>query len=150
MDARKFDHDEPIGDHLERWQFSQSAGAALRHQSQQERAPRLRFLIRSAMREAAYAYDAIGVGCAVLQEWKGGWIGGLYAHGSFKYREADIFAGVVRDDTEWRVELSLTNRLLTFRGFAPRLTLGAVDRDSNIGLYAFDRRYVRIGVTREF
>ena len=44
----------------------------------------------------------------------------------------------------------LTNRKLVFRGAAPTLTLGYVDRGSNIELYAFNRTYVRVGITKEF
>ena len=42
------------------------------------------------------------------------------------------------------------NRRLQYRGFMPRITVGQVEHDSNIPIYAFNRTYVRLGVVKEF
>jgi len=62
----------------------------------------------------------------------------------------DPFFGVVRADSDSRAEISVTNRYLAYKGFAPRLTLGIDERRSNIEIYSFRRTYVRIGVVTEF
>lgn len=148
LDTREFDYVDYT--YLSGWQFAQNVELRYAISTDRSVRPSL-FFIQHDADEAPYAYDAIGMGLRYIQEWKGGWIAGLYAqYGASKYRDADILAGVTRHDVEWRAELTLTNRLLTLRGFAPRLALGAVERTSNIDLYTFDRRYVRVGFTREF
>jgi Surface lipoprotein assembly modifier len=57
---------------------------------------------------------------------------------------------VVRVDSDNRAEVSVTNRYLSYKGFAPRLTVGTDHRRSNIELYSFRRTYVRVGVVTEF
>jgi len=148
LDAREFDY-EDYG-YLTGWQYSQNLELRYAISTDKSIRPGL-FFIQHDAREAPYAYDAMGLTLRYTQEWRGGWIAGLYGqYGVFRYRGDDVLLGVAREDDEWRVELSLTNRALVIKGFAPRLTLGAVERDSTIDLYAFDRRYVRLGFTREF
>jgi tetratricopeptide (TPR) repeat protein len=107
--------------------------------------------IRGDAAEAPYAFEGPAVFARFVQEWRGGWIGTAFARYShLRFDAADPFFAVARDDEEWRAELSLMNRKLQYRGFAPRLTLGWVDHASNIPIYAFERAYVRMGVTREF
>ena len=148
LDAREFNYEDYR--YLTGWQYSQNLELRYALSTDKSIRPGL-FFIQHDAQEAPYAYDAMGITVRYTQEWRGGWIAGLYAqYGVFRYRGDDVLLGVARDDDEWRVELSLTNRALVIKGFAPRLTLGAVERDSTIDLYAFDRRYVRLGFTREF
>ena len=148
LDAREFAYDDYT--YLTGWQFSQSV--ELRYAISTDKSVRPGFfLVQRDAEEDPYAYDGAGVSLRYVQEWRGGWIASLSGqYARYRYRAADLLAGIRRDDDEWRVELTLANRLLTFKGFAPRLTLSAAERDSDIELYAYDRRYVRVGFTREF
>ena len=148
VDARQLDYyDYPF---LDGWQYIESAELRYALTPQQS----LRgggLLIQSIASDEAFSFDGYGLNARYVQEWSGGWISsvsGQYAR--YRYRAADPFFGDRRDDTEWRTELMLTNRKLVFRGAAPTLTLGYVDRGSNIELYAFNRTYVRVGITKEF
>ncbi|MCC7548730.1 MAG: DUF560 domain-containing protein [Burkholderiales bacterium] len=148
LDAREFSYDDYT--YLTGWQYSQSVELRYAISPHRSIRPGVFFVQRDA-EEDPYAYDAVGISVRYVQEWRGGWIGSLFGqYASYRYRAADLLAGIRRDEDEWRVELTLANRLLTFKGFAPRLTLGAAERDSSIDLYAYDRRYVRVGFTREF
>jgi len=148
LDAREFNYDDYR--YLTGWQYSQSVELRYAISPDKSVRPGVFLLQRDAV-EDPYAYDAAGASVRYIQEWRGGWIASLYGqYAAFRYRAEDILAGIEREDEEWRIELSLTNRLLTFKGFAPRLTFGLAERDSNIDLYAYERRYVRAGITREF
>ena len=148
LDAREFTYDDY--EYLTGWQTSQSVELRYAISTDKSVRPGL-FLVQRDAAEDPYAYDGAGLSLRYVQEWRGGWIASLYGqYASYRYRAADLLAGIRRNDDEWRVELTLANRLLTFKGFAPRLTLGAAERDSDIDLYAYDRRYVRVGFTREF
>ena len=107
--------------------------------------------IRDLAQENPYAYTGYGVNVRYTHELKGGWIGSLFYQFSwYQFDGVDPFFGVVRQDIDNRAEFSVTNRYLSYKSFAPRLTLGADDRKSNIDLYSFRRFYVRIGVVTEF
>jgi tetratricopeptide (TPR) repeat protein len=108
-------------------------------------------LVQSNAEEDAFAFDGYAVNARYIREWRGGWISSIFGQfAAYRYRAIDPFFDNQRDDHEWRVELMLTNRKLMYRGLAPTFTLGYVERDSNIELYAFERTYVRVGVTKEF
>jgi len=108
-------------------------------------------LIRDDAAEAPYAFQGPAAHLRYVQEWRGGWIGSLFVRYSrLDFDAQDPFFGVTRSDTELRYEVSGTNRRLQYRGFAPRITLGRVEHHSNIPIYAFNRGYVRLGVTKEF
>jgi outer membrane protein len=107
--------------------------------------------IRDDAAEAPYAFQGPAAQLRYVQEWSGGWIGALFVrYSQFRFDAPDPFFGVTRDDTEQRYEISVTSRRLQYRGFAPRFTLGWVEHQSNIPIYAFNRGYVRLGVTKEF
>jgi hypothetical protein len=107
--------------------------------------------IRDLAAESPYAYVGYGINVRYTHEVKGGWIGSLfYQYSWYGFEGVDPFFGVVRADTDNRVELSVTNRYLAYKRFAPRLTVGFDDRKSNIDIYSFRRTYVRIGVVTEF
>jgi tetratricopeptide (TPR) repeat protein len=107
--------------------------------------------VNSIAQEDAYSYNGAAGSVRYVREWKGGWIGSLsYQYGQQEYDEADPFFGVERDDRESRAELGITNRLLSYRSVAPRLTIGTTERKSNIDLYSYRRTFVRVGLVTEF
>ncbi len=108
-------------------------------------------LIRDDAAESAYAYQGPAVHLRYVQEWRGGWIGSLFArYSQLDFDGPDPFFGITRVDRELRYELAVMNRRLQYRGFMPRITVGQVEHDSNIPIYAFNRTYVRLGVLKEF
>ena len=107
--------------------------------------------IRGLAAEDPYAFVGYGINVRYTHEVKGGWIGSLfYQYSWYGFDGVDPFFGVVRADSDNRVEISVTNRYLAYKSFAPRLTVGMDDRRSNIDIYSFRRTYVRIGVVTEF
>jgi tetratricopeptide (TPR) repeat protein len=107
--------------------------------------------IRGLAAEDPYGFVGYGINVRYTHEFKGGWIGSLfYQYSWYGFQGVDPFFGAVRVDSDNRGELSVTNRYLSYRGFAPRLTVGMDERRSNIELYSFRRTYVRVGVVTEF
>jgi hypothetical protein len=107
--------------------------------------------IRGLAAESPYAFVGYGVNVRYSHELRRGWVGSLFYHySSYGFDGADPFFGVVRADNYTRGELSVINRYLSYKRFAPRLTVGTEERRSNIELYSFRRTYVRVGVVTEF
>jgi tetratricopeptide (TPR) repeat protein len=107
--------------------------------------------VNATAEEDAYAYYGTASSVRYVREWTGGWIGSFsYQFGRQEYDEADPFFGVARLDQESRGEISVANRLLSYRSLSPRLTLGTSERRSNIDLYSYRRTYVRVGLITEF
>ncbi len=107
--------------------------------------------IRGLAAEDPYAFTGYGVNVRYTHELKGGWIGSVaYQYSWYGFDGVDPFFGVVRVDSDNRAEISVTNRYLAYKRFAPRLTVGWDERKSNIEIYSFRRTYVRIGVVTEF
>ena len=107
--------------------------------------------IRGLAAEDPYAFTGYGINVRYTHELKGGWIGSVfYQYSWYGFDGVDPFFGVVRVDSDNRAEISVTNRYLAYKGFAPRLTVGIDERRSNIEIYTFSRTYVRIGVVTEF
>jgi len=108
-------------------------------------------LIRGLAAEDPYAFTGYGINVRYTHELKGGWIGSIfYQYSWYGFDGVDPFFSVVRVDSDNRAEISVTNRYLAYKGFAPRLTVGIDERKSNIEIYTFSRIYVRIGVVTEF
>jgi len=107
--------------------------------------------VRGLAAEDPYAYTGYGINVRYTHELKGGWIGSVfYQYSWYGFDGVDPFFGAVRVDNDNRFELSITNRYLSYKGFAPRLTVGSDDRRSNLELYSYRRTYVRVGVVTEF
>lgn len=107
--------------------------------------------IRGLAAENPYAFNGYALNARYVQELKGGWIGGVfYQYSWYGFDAVDPFFGAVRTDSGNLVEISVTNRYLAYKRFAPRLTVGTDERRSNIDLYSYRRTYVRIGVVTEF
>ena len=84
-------------------------------------------------------------------EWPGGWITGLRVHSAkVQFEQRDPLFDVLRRDTERGVEFDVINRRWSWQGFTPQLVYGVKRHDSNLELYSFDRRYVRLGVSKQF
>ncbi len=101
-------------------------------------------------RDAHNTYTNPSVYLSYAREWTG-MAGSLrYQYGEYAYRGADpVFAGV-RHDTEQKLELDLISRKLNLHGFYPHLTVGVIRHPSDIAFYEFSRRYLRVGVSKEF
>jgi len=107
--------------------------------------------IRGLAAQDPYTYTGYGINVRYTHELKGGWIGSVfYQYSWYGFDGVDPLFGVVRVDNDNRAEISMTNRYLAYKGFAPRLTVGIDERRSNIEIYTFSRIYVRIGVWTEF
>ena len=107
--------------------------------------------IRGLAAENPYAFGGYAINARYIHELKGGWIGSLFYQYYWNgFDGVDPFFSVVRTDSDNLVEISVTNRYLAYKRFAPRLTVGTDERRSNIDLYSYRRTYVRIGVVTEF
>jgi hypothetical protein len=107
--------------------------------------------VRDSAVERAYAFSGNSASVRYVQEWTRGWIGSVfYQYTTYDFDAVDPFFGVVRADRETRAELGIANRYLSYKGLAPRITLGTQTRKSNLDLYSFNSAYVRVGVVTEF
>lgn len=148
LDARQFDYQGYPS--LNGWQYAQSVELRWAPSTSAMLAPNLFFIQRDA-RDPASAFDAIGLGLRYGQEWPGGWLTQLTANYSkFDYGGVDNLLLKVRKEDEWRAEFSIAHRQFRLRGFVPRITFGYVDHRSNLDFYAFDRFYLRVGVTKDY
>jgi tetratricopeptide (TPR) repeat protein len=96
-------------------------------------------------------YDGLEGRLSYLTEPGRGFIvEGRVSIGRLDFDAASFLFGEARHDTFQRVELRFTNRRLAIAGFAPRLQLGYWRNDSNLELFAFERWYAEVGVTRDF
>jgi hypothetical protein len=148
LDARELDYERyPF---LDGWQYVESL--ELRYALTPRQALRGGgYLVQGNAEADPFAFDGFGLNARYIQEWRGGWISSVLAqYARYAYNGMDPFFGEERDDKEVRTELTLSNRRLMWRGLLPALTLGYVNRDSNIEIYAFDRTYLRAGITKEF
>lgn len=60
------------------------------------------------------------------------------------------FFGVVRRDRVWQAQASVLNRKIDWWGFTPRAAYTFTSTSSSIGLFAYDRQRVEMGLTRNF
>ena len=103
------------------------------------------------MDDALYAYRSPVASVRYVKEWPGGWITGLRVHSAkVQFEQRDPLFDVLRRDTERGVEFDVINRRWSWQGFTPQLVYGVKRHDSNLELYSFDRRYVRLGVSKQF
>ena len=101
--------------------------------------------------ESIYSFDQPFLSLRYVYEWPYGWITGAnFRLSHIKYKDDDPFFRETRREREVRVEADVLNRRLSVWRFSPRLTVGHVDRDSNIDFFSWKRTYVRLGMTAEF
>jgi hypothetical protein len=148
LDAKQLDY--PDFPFLEGWQHTVSADLRRVLDPRSSLSGGAAYTLGSAD-ERAYSFERPAVNLRYVREWKGGWISSLawqYAH--YRFGGDDPFFGAVRTDRENLAELGIMNRYLAYKRFAPRLTLGYAQRQSNIELYSYDRVYLRVGLMTEF
>jgi tetratricopeptide (TPR) repeat protein len=68
----------------------------------------------------------------------------------YVYDEPSSLFGADRRDRLVQLDLVITARDWSFRGFAPTLTLSSARNDSTISLYSYTRRFAGIGLTRQY
>jgi hypothetical protein len=140
----------PDFSYLDGWQFTGAVEMRYALSLTQSMRAGIGFYRRVA-EELPYSFTGPLGSIRYSQEWSGGWLAsGLLQYGSYDYGGNDPFFGLSRFDREWRWELSIANRRLALRGMLPRVTVGAVDHQSNIPLYEFSRTYIRLGISKEF
>lgn len=151
LDARELRYTNQSNNRfLSGWQHAQSFELRWAPTTSSMIVPNFFFIERDA-RDRGNAFNAFGLGMRYGQEWPGGWLTQLSAqYSKFDYRDVDGSFAKVRDDEEWRAELSIAHRQFSLFGFAPRMALGYIDHRSNIPFYSFDRFFVRVGVTKDY
>jgi tetratricopeptide (TPR) repeat protein len=106
---------------------------------------------RRKAEDPANAYDGLEARLSYLAEPGRGFIvEGRLTLGRLDFDAASFLFGEARHDSFQRVELWFTNRRLAIAGFAPRAQLGYWRNDSSLELFAFERWYAEVGVTRDF
>jgi hypothetical protein len=68
----------------------------------------------------------------------------------YSYYEPQPLFNEDRRDRLVRLDLALTARDWNLYGFAPRLSVSTARNSSTISLFSYTRRFVGVGVTREF
>ena len=107
-------------------------------------------VVRRAER-ASLSYNEATLGIGGYRELPFGFTAGLRTEMSWRdYRGKDRLFGVVRRDRTPRFSLTLGNRLVTLRGFYPRVTVTYTRRNSTLGLREFDGTRFNFDVTRRF
>ena len=101
--------------------------------------------------DKSIAYNRTGFLINNIRDISNGWIVGLDAKlNNKRYESLDPFFGLVRDDKEKTVEISIVNTQYEMYGLSPRLVIGKTNNESNISLYEFDRTYSKVEFTKEF
>ncbi len=97
------------------------------------------------------AYEEAGFRVGGRYAFNGGITMGLQAWVAHRRHDAaQSFFPDPRDDMRWGGKASFTHRDLSWRGFAPQVSLTYEQRSSNIELYDYDNIGLSIGVTRNF
>jgi outer membrane protein len=106
---------------------------------------------RNLARDAPYSYRAVGGVLGYSKELPARFnVQAQVSAYRYVYDEpAPLFRADRRDDL-LQLDLGVTARDWSVQGFAPTLTLSAGRNDSTIPLYSYKRRFIGIGLTREF
>jgi tetratricopeptide (TPR) repeat protein len=106
---------------------------------------------RTSAADPVYSFRSVELRFGVRTELPLGLIlGARFASAESKYDAEDLLFQASRRDRQRRVELEVGLRALSFRGVAPVLFWSRIRNDSNIALYAWDRRVAGIGLTTRF
>ena len=107
--------------------------------------------IRQHAQQKSAEYHAYGVRLEAQTELPRSFTVGIHWESfRFRYDAPDPIFGADRHDRRSLIELSLLRRDLHWLGFSPRLTVGYNRGTSTLPLYEFDRKYLRIAITRQF
>jgi hypothetical protein len=106
---------------------------------------------RNLAHDAAFSYQTVGGVLGYSKE--------LPAHFNvqaqvsayrYNYDQPQPLFGAERRDDFLQVDVGITARDWSFQGIAPTLMLSAGRNQSSIPLYTYERRFVGVGLTREF
>lgn len=100
--------------------------------------------------DAYNTYTSPSVYLSYTREWAGLVSNLRLQQSETNYQGADTLFGIVRHDSEQKVDLDLISRNLNLHGLYPHLTVCAIRHQSDVSLYDFSRRYIRVGVSKEF
>lgn len=97
------------------------------------------------------AYREVGMQLGGRYAIKGGVLIGLQAWAAYRQHDDEqSFFPDAREEIRWGSTATISNRDISWNGFAPELRLTYETRSSNIDLYDYDNVRLSIGVTRDF
>jgi hypothetical protein len=100
---------------------------------------------------AAYSYDAMEATLAYSKELPSRFnVEVRLTANRFSYDQPPPLFGTPREDELVQIDLDVTARDWSFYGFAPKVLMSVGHNHSTIPLYSYDRRFLGIGITREF
>ena len=106
---------------------------------------------RNLAREAPYSYSAIEGSVGYSKELPARFnVQVQLTANRYSYDEPQPLFNEEREDRLLRLDVSLTARDWNLYGFAPRLSVSTARNSSTIPLFSYTRRFVGVGVTREF
>ena len=107
---------------------------------------------REALDSDAYSWREFIVGLSVGQELPGGFV--VTAGPSFRRREygapLPVYGPDARRDETLAGRITVSNRRFDLFGFMPQVTVRHEVRESNLGLYDYERSVAELGVVRTF
>jgi outer membrane protein len=106
---------------------------------------------RNLAREAPYSYSAVEGSVGYSKELPARFnVQVQLTANRYSYYEPQPLINEDRTDRLVRLDLALTARDWNLYGFAPRLSVSTARNSSTIPLFSYTRRFVGVGVTREF
>lgn len=106
---------------------------------------------RNIARESPYSYRALEATLGYSKELPARFnLEARLTASRFRYDAPVPLFGLERRDRMEGIEVDVTARDWSMAGFAPKLVLSASRNASNVPLYGYQRRFVGVGVTREF
>jgi tetratricopeptide (TPR) repeat protein len=106
---------------------------------------------RQQARDPAYAFVSTGLALGYLREFPKGFSASIEPSVAHTVYDRPLAAfGAARVDTTAQVTLSLLNRRIHFKGFAPRLSFTVEDNRSSLPIYSYSRRRMELSLTRQF
>ena len=107
---------------------------------------------REALDSDAYSWREFIVGLSVAHELPRGFV--VTAGPSYRWREygapLPIYGPDARRDETLAGRITVSNRHIDLFGFMPEVTVRHEVRDSNLGLYEYERSVAELGVVRSF
>ena len=106
---------------------------------------------RNLAHDAPYSYRAVGALLGYSKELPARFNVQVQVSAyRYSYDEPQPLFGADRTDDLLQLDLGITARDWSYQGFAPTLMLSAGRNDSSIPLYSYKRRFIGVGLTREF
>ena len=99
----------------------------------------------------AYSYDAMEATLGYSKELPSRFnVEARLTANRFSYDQPAPLFGTLREDELVQIDLDVTARDWSFHGFAPKVLMSVGHNHSTIALYSYDRRFLGIGMTRQF